>query len=61
LAKFAATCGMSLTSFREHFEAVVQAEPPPLKLRRAPAEPAEPQSMHLTSPTGRGRRPQAAG
>ncbi|MHC4991590.1 MAG: diphosphate--fructose-6-phosphate 1-phosphotransferase [Planctomycetota bacterium] len=32
LAKFAATCGMSLSAFREQFESLVALEPPPLEL-----------------------------
>jgi 6-phosphofructokinase len=32
LAKFAATCGMSLQQFRSEFEYLIQAEPPPLVL-----------------------------
>ena len=32
LAKFAATCGISLQEFRDEFEYLVQDEPPPLDL-----------------------------
>ena len=32
LAKFAATCGLSLQEFRERFEYLIVNEPPPLKL-----------------------------
>ena len=32
LAKFAATCGISLQEFREQFEYLIQDEPPPLDL-----------------------------
>jgi 6-phosphofructokinase 1 len=35
LAKFAATCGLSLEEFRRHFEYLVQPEPPPLRLTAA--------------------------
>ena len=38
LAKFAATCGMSLAEFRERFEYLIQTEPPALSLLDAPAE-----------------------
>jgi 6-phosphofructokinase 1 len=32
LAKFAATCGISLQDFRNEFEYLIQDEPPPLDL-----------------------------
>ncbi len=32
LARFAATCGMSIQGFRDEFEYLVKSEPPPLKL-----------------------------
>jgi hypothetical protein len=32
LAKFAATCGITLQEFRDEFESLVQDEPPPLDL-----------------------------
>ena len=32
LARFAATCGMTLAEFRAEFEYLVQVEPPPLVL-----------------------------
>jgi 6-phosphofructokinase 1 len=37
LAKFAATCGLSLTRFREQFEYLIHDEPPPLVLETPPA------------------------
>jgi 6-phosphofructokinase 1 len=36
LARFAATCGMTLAEFREEFEYLVQVEPPPLVLGPKP-------------------------
>jgi len=36
LAKYAATCGMTLDQFREEFEGLVQHEQPPLQLKGAP-------------------------
>jgi 6-phosphofructokinase 1 len=32
LAKFAATCGITLQEFRDEFETLIQDEPPPLDL-----------------------------
>ena len=40
LAKFAATCGISLADFRTQFEGLVTAEPPPLDI--VPLAPARP-------------------
>jgi 6-phosphofructokinase 1 len=34
LAKFAATCGISLQEFRDEFESLIQDEPPPLDLEK---------------------------
>ncbi|MEE8217765.1 MAG: hypothetical protein V3S03_02245, partial [Vicinamibacteria bacterium] len=36
LAKYAATCRMSLQEFRNRFEALIKAEPPPLQLEGMP-------------------------
>jgi len=36
LAKYAATCGMTLQKFRQEFEALTSNEPPPLKLEGVP-------------------------
>ena len=36
LAKYAATCRMSLQDFRKQFEGLIKAEPPPLKLEGMP-------------------------
>jgi 6-phosphofructokinase 1 len=36
LAKYAATCGMSLQDFRHQFEGLIEAEPPPLRMQGMP-------------------------
>jgi 6-phosphofructokinase 1 len=38
LAKFAATCGLSLQDFRKTFEYLIANEPPALQLESAPTE-----------------------
>jgi 6-phosphofructokinase 1 len=41
LAKFAATCGLSLEEFRQQFEYLIADEPPPLDLLAGRADEAE--------------------
>ena len=36
LAKYAATCRMNLQDFRERFEGLIKAEPPPLRMEGMP-------------------------
>jgi 6-phosphofructokinase 1 len=36
LAKFAATCGLSLQEFRDQFESLIRDEPPALRMELAP-------------------------
>jgi 6-phosphofructokinase len=50
LAKFAATCGMSLQEFRGEFEALIRDEPPPLVLEGMPGA-----SLSATGPENGGQ------
>jgi 6-phosphofructokinase len=50
LAKFAATCGMSLQEFRGEFEALIRDEPPPLVLEGMPGA-----SLAATGPENGGQ------
>ena len=40
LAKFAATCGITLQEFRDQFEGVIASEPPPLLIAPLAAAPS---------------------
>jgi 6-phosphofructokinase 1 len=49
LAKYAATCGMSLQQFRAEFEDLIRAEPPPLRFDGLPGR--EARSDHSAPPS----------
>jgi 6-phosphofructokinase 1 len=41
LARFAATCGLTLQEFRQQFEYLIDMEPPALHMEAMPEEPRE--------------------
>ncbi len=50
LARFAATCGISVQEFRQQFEYLIETEPPPLELEPAvPVDPSEEAKMKETA------------
>ena len=49
LAKYAATCQMTLQEFRDRFEGLIKAEPPPLQLEGMPRPVREAPSKAVSS------------
>ena len=50
LAKFAATCGLSLQEFRKQFEYLIATEPPPLRFDSLPAAEGQPPPRVTSAP-----------